>query len=218
FVNRIIIRPYFGPAHAKLTCETLDCCLRARSGSYSGFLSPPAPRGADGPGQSSVLFNPQSFRPAVAGLFFSDDRRRTTENWYPACVVSVYFRQWATPIHAPSVLRRPSPVLRVPSSVLCRLSSAFRPLSSVLRRLLSERRECRAEDDPRLVVGALLHHDGGSIDLVGFDIGDRNGPGRISSCPVAELQPAPHDIVVRDGSSTILAAADGDRHSSRQRT
>src|ERR1700733_14524941 len=70
FVKSIIIRPYFGQAQAKLTCETLDRCLKARSGSLSGFLSPPAPRGADGPGQSSAYGSiPKPSRPAAAGLY-----------------------------------------------------------------------------------------------------------------------------------------------------
>src|SRR5580704_17383807 len=51
FVRRIIMQPHFGQAHAKLTRQLPDCCLRARFGSRSGFLSPPAPRGVDGPGQ-----------------------------------------------------------------------------------------------------------------------------------------------------------------------
>src|ERR1700758_5749436 len=46
------MQPDFGQARAKLPCETGDCCLRARFGSCSGFLSPPAPRGAGGPGHS----------------------------------------------------------------------------------------------------------------------------------------------------------------------
>jgi len=50
-VKQIIMRPYFGPPRAKLGCDITDCCLRARFGSRSGFLSPPAPRGVDGPGQ-----------------------------------------------------------------------------------------------------------------------------------------------------------------------
>jgi hypothetical protein len=52
FVRAIIIRPHFGQPRAKLDCEMLCRCLKARSGLYSGFLSPPAPRDADGPGQS----------------------------------------------------------------------------------------------------------------------------------------------------------------------
>ena len=58
FVRRIIMQPHFGQAHAKLACQTMDCCLRARFGSRSGFLSPPAPRGVDGPGQE---FSSESF-------------------------------------------------------------------------------------------------------------------------------------------------------------
>src|SRR5262249_6201795 len=50
------MQPDFGQAHAKLTCEIDRCCLRARFGSCSGFLSPPAPRGADGPGHSFVCW------------------------------------------------------------------------------------------------------------------------------------------------------------------
>jgi hypothetical protein len=52
FVKRIIMRPHFSQARAKLACDMRHCCLTARSGSCSGFLSPPAPRSADGPGQS----------------------------------------------------------------------------------------------------------------------------------------------------------------------
>src|SRR5689334_13661360 len=52
FVRPIIMQPDFGQARAKLPCETGHRCLRARFGSCSGFLSPPAPRGADGPGHS----------------------------------------------------------------------------------------------------------------------------------------------------------------------
>jgi len=54
FVRPIIIRPHFRQSHAKLDCERLWRCLKARSGLYSGFLSPPAPRDADGPGQSAI--------------------------------------------------------------------------------------------------------------------------------------------------------------------
>jgi hypothetical protein len=63
FVRRIIMQPYFGQAHAKLARQTMDRCLRARFGSRSGFLSPPAPRGVDGPGQEflSDSFLSESF-------------------------------------------------------------------------------------------------------------------------------------------------------------
>ena len=70
------MQPDFGQAHAKLACETSHCCLRARFGSCSGFLSPPAPRGADGPGHSFVSTvlcgcnsSLLSFRPALRRPF-----------------------------------------------------------------------------------------------------------------------------------------------------
>ena len=71
FVRPIIMQPDFGQARAKLPCEIDHRRLRARFGSCSGFLSPPAPRGADGPGHSFgcdcfyvTAIHPLSFRPA----------------------------------------------------------------------------------------------------------------------------------------------------------
>jgi len=51
----------------------MNRCLRARSGTHSGFLSPPAPRGVNGSGQSlrrafksRVIFKPLSdFDPSM---------------------------------------------------------------------------------------------------------------------------------------------------------
>ena len=88
FVSGIIMRPYFGQARAKLHCETDCCCLKARSGSRSGFLSPPAPRGVDGSGQipAADFFPQQTSKPELrrnspgprtAALFVAaaDDRK-----------------------------------------------------------------------------------------------------------------------------------------------
>src|SRR5579871_2308237 len=67
------MRPYFGQARAKLKCEPVTCCLRARFGWRSGFLSPPAPRGAIGPGHRLVQCSERCLQKAegrhVAGLF-----------------------------------------------------------------------------------------------------------------------------------------------------
>src|SRR5262249_731305 len=81
FVSRFIKAPYFGQAHAKLPCETAGRCLRARFGSCSGFLSPPAPRGADGPGHSfcaSIPLHPAGSSPAFI-IRRTDDRRQNEE-------------------------------------------------------------------------------------------------------------------------------------------
>jgi hypothetical protein len=71
FVRPIIKRPYFGQAHAKLNCDLTHRCLRARSGSHSGFLSPPAPRGVDGSGQSSrTVQSPVMLKAGSSPAFF----------------------------------------------------------------------------------------------------------------------------------------------------
>src|SRR5271156_4002329 len=79
--NKALIRPSTRQAGLRNKRLLPQGPVRKRS----GFLSPPAPRGADGPGQSFDGSIPNTFRPAVAGLFFfrrteSDDGGRTTED------------------------------------------------------------------------------------------------------------------------------------------
>src|ERR1700684_2916515 len=58
----------------------------------------------------------------------------------------------------------------------CRRPFCLLLLSAAVR--LLQRRVRRAENDARLVVRALLHHDGGGIDAVASELRDGNGPRR----------------------------------------
>ena len=151
FVKRFTMRPHFSQARAKLDCEIMDRCLRARSGSRSGFLSPPAPRGVDGSGQSfSVRFNPPILRPAKrrpfllgcvrqkldVGLRGSDTGSGITED------------RGRVPPLIP-VICRPSPVVRSERTHCrgrCPVFRAFLPARSArrhrCRRFRSRRSEC----------------------------------------------------------------------------
>jgi hypothetical protein len=64
--------PKFGPGRASLHCDTKVCCLRVRSGSGAGILSPPAPRSPAGPTHLfRVRFNPPTlFGPVSPARFF----------------------------------------------------------------------------------------------------------------------------------------------------
>ena len=103
-----------------------------------------------------------------------------------------------------------SPQFRAPPAlfVFCRMPADVRRL---------ERRHCCAENDARLVVRAFLHHDGGCIDPIGIDLGQRDRPGRVRATPVAELYLAPHDIVVGDRPTAIFATVDVNGHCALQR-
>src|ERR1700691_5115035 len=43
FVRRIIMQPHFGQAHAKLACQTMDCCLRPGSDRVPDTSAPQPP-------------------------------------------------------------------------------------------------------------------------------------------------------------------------------
>jgi hypothetical protein len=73
--------PKFGPGPAAVACDQKDCCLRVRSGSSAGILSPPAPRGSAGPAQVSAYGSiPNASWAGQAGLFFAADREIFTES------------------------------------------------------------------------------------------------------------------------------------------
>jgi len=78
FVKSIIIRPYFGQSPAQLGCDTGIVASWPGALLSAGFLSPPAPRGSELPGQFRVRFNPQTSPRAgqsPARFFSRGDRR-----------------------------------------------------------------------------------------------------------------------------------------------
>jgi hypothetical protein len=150
FVKRFTMQPHFSQARAKLDCEVMDRCLRARSGSRSGFLSPPAPRGVDGSGQSfRVRFNPPIFRPAKRRPFCWACVR---QKWMSDCAVGHWKRGYRGQRSSPPlipVICRPSPVVRSERTRYrgrCPVFRAFLPARSArrhrCRRFRSRRSEC----------------------------------------------------------------------------
>src|SRR5215471_3553790 len=69
-----------------------------------------------------------------------------------------------------------------------------------------------ADDRTRALGSACLHHDRHLVDLVTFNVFERNGPASSGAGPFAEFEPAAHHVVIGDGATMIFTAADGNRN------
>src|SRR3954466_12026870 len=78
---------------------------------------------------------------------------------------------------------------------------------------LVNRRQRAAKNGLGLFRRAALYQDGGFVDAVTLELLHRNAPGVGLAAPIAELDPAPHHIVIGDRAPLVLAAPDYDRRS-----
>ena len=161
FVRRITITPNFGQAPVTLELRYRQRCLKARSGTSSGFLSPPAPRvWPAGPVEFRVRFNPQTLR---AGF------------------------------------RRPDFYLR-DRSLRCRAIQRAGDGGGAEHRRRAWRRRRFAPAPRRYRCRGRRRRSSGDAEALGL------------AAPVAELLPAPHDVVIGERVAAVLAAPDLDRH------
>src|SRR6516162_1218423 len=75
---------------------------------------------------------------------------------------------------------------------------------------LLDRRERRAEDRLRLFHRAALHQYSRFVDVSALERLHGDAPRIGLAGPIAELDPAPHDVVIRDRAALVFAAPNGD--------